>query len=115
MIIILMPKYLFTQYFTVTVTGVATIALIGSQRPFISKNRNRAEILQEIVIICIMYHVLCFTDFVPDPALRNLVGYSLISCTLLHLFVYFGLELYFFVKRMVRRCKISRALSKARR
>ena len=72
--------------------------MIGSQRPFLSENRNRAELAHEVVIICIMYHVLCFTDFVGDPVARHYVGYSLIGCTLLHLLGYLSLELYYFVR-----------------
>ena len=53
-----------TQFLTVTVTGLATIMLLAIKQPFASKTRNTVEILEELAILFINYHVFCFTDFV---------------------------------------------------
>ena len=45
--------------------GLVSIVLIGFQKPF--KRSNIEEMSHEIVIILIMYHMFCFTEFVPDP------------------------------------------------
>ena len=65
-VLLLFSKSLLTQYLTMMMTGGATIMLIVATKPFTSLSRNRAEMAQEFVIMVIMYHVFCFTDFVLD-------------------------------------------------
>ena len=44
-------------------------------RPLADKVANRVEIISELITLLLMYHLLLFTDFVPDPEVRYLVGY----------------------------------------
>ena len=78
-----------TQFVTVTVTGLATVILLAVKRPFASKTRNTVEILEECSIMLINYHVFCFTDFVASAEVQHYyVGYSLVICVVLHLFLF---------------------------
>ena len=77
-----------TQFFIVTMTGLATMILLTNTQPFRSRSRNRAEILEEVVIMVTMYHIFCFTDFIPDAVTKHYIGYSLIVCMLGHLLTY---------------------------
>ena len=61
-----MNTQLFAQYVTLLYTSLATIALIGEQAPFKSKELNRAEILHEVVFLVALYHTLCFTPMVQN-------------------------------------------------
>ena len=69
----------------------------------------------EVVIILIMYHCFCFTDFVPDPKTRHQVGYSLILCILLHLLVFYLITFYHYLRGQIRGCRVSIAKSRARK
>lgn len=82
MTFIFWPNVIIAQYLTLVMTGVATIILIGYKRPYANKSDNRAEIVQESMIILIMYHVFCFTDWLPDLTVRHWLGYSVIACVL---------------------------------
>ena len=42
------------------------VILIGFKSPFKEANLNRAELQNEAFIIFFMYHIICFTEFVPD-------------------------------------------------
>ena len=114
-IVILLPDYLITQYFTLTMSSVAMIILINWQRPFKRKLRNTAETAHEVVIIFLMYHAMCFSDFVPDARTRHQIGYSMIGLTLLHLFIFYIFSAYYFVKKYRKLGRVKYALYKARK
>ena len=44
-------------------------------RPLIGKVANYVEIGSELITLLLMYHLLLFTDFVPDPVVRYEIGY----------------------------------------
>ena len=68
---------LMTQFIIVVVTGIAVVMLLALRRPFVSSRRNKVEMLEECAIMITMYHIFCFTEFIPDPKVRLYVGYSL--------------------------------------
>ena len=70
MFVILFPSNLTTQFFALEITGLATIMMIGYTIPFKSPSRNKAEMLEEVAIIILMYHMLCFSDWQPDMKTR---------------------------------------------
>ena len=49
-----------------------------------------------------MYHIFCFTDWMPDLVVRNYLGYSVTACILIHLFFFIAFSL-----RIAIRAKIS--------
>ena len=93
MSIIYYPKVFILHYSVLVLTGLATIVLLGVQRPFDTRIRNNAQILEESTIIVIMYHIFCFTDWMSDLKVRHAVGYSVTACVLLHLFIFIGFSL----------------------
>ena len=105
MSIILAPTIFIAQYFILTITSIAIIILIGNTLPFKKANRNRSELFYESYIIFFMYHILCFTDFVPEEGIKNYVGYSAITCLLLHCLCFYVGLLYFTIRGLTRRCK----------
>ena len=86
--IILFPQNMIAHYLTLTLSGIATMVLIGVKKPFKSRSRNTVEILEESVIIVLMYHMFCFTDWIDDPMLQFVLGYSVIGFVLSHLFLF---------------------------
>ena len=59
---------------------------------------NRLDVLNEIASMLVLYHVLVFTDWVPDPSVRYLFGWSLIgsaSCVI-------GIHLFFMLRQIVK-------------
>ena len=83
------------------------IILIGWHRPLDSNFANNMELLNELTTLWILYTVMCFSDFVGDPVMRNLVGWAFISILgvflSIHLMFLFGntcKSLY----RSLRRC-----------
>ena len=45
------------------------------------KNRdNKLEVYNEITILLLLYHLMCFSDMVPQHQIRYSIGYSYIVC-----------------------------------
>ena len=86
MIIILRPDNFFAQYLFLLLSGLAAMILIAHMQPFTSPSENRVEILSELGIQISLYHILCFTEWMPDLKLRHQLGYSLV----IFIFLYFS-------------------------
>ena len=84
MSIILLPDTFIAQYFFLTMSTLANMMLISYKKPFKEVNRNRAVLLDEVYIIFFMYHMLGLTEFVPEESTRSGIGYSAITCVMLH-------------------------------
>jgi len=63
-------------------------------KPFKVPLMNEIEILNEICVLIATYHLLCFTDFVPDPQMQSNIGYSLLGFTGFTLALNIGALLY---------------------
>ena len=44
--------------------------------PYKDKRDNSQEILNEVLSVVIMYHIFCFTDWLPDAHVKFNLGYS---------------------------------------
>ena len=91
-----------------------SVNLITAVKPYKTYGRNKEEIAHEAVIMTLMYHLLCCSDFIEDFKVRNQIGYSMIVVTLLHLAVYFGLQIYIGVRKGIRVTKRHFILTRAR-
>ncbi len=65
----------------------SVIIIFGYSRIYFISIDRRLEYFNEAVILCCIYHYYLFTDFVPDPAARYTIGYSLVGFTLLGIVV----------------------------
>ena len=100
--VIYFDSSLITQFITVVVSGIAVVMLVALRQPFKSPMRNMVEILEECAIMITMYHIFCFTEFVPDPIVKHYIGYSLVACILLHMIVYLSVSLFFWMRKKIR-------------
>ena len=91
-------------------TGVFTIILLGYTKPFVSKWRNMFEAVEEYSIIVIMYHIFCFTDWLPDLEVRHNLGYSIILCMALQLFTILGIMLFLSLRSCILACRRKRQI-----
>ena len=106
---------LISQFITVTVTQLATVMLLALRRPFKSAIRNRVELAEECAIMISMYHLFCFTEFIPDPLVKHYIGYSLIVCMILHLLTFLSGILVLSTKGGIRTCKVKMYKRQARK
>ena len=60
-------------------TSTALVILIGWHRPLESSFANNMELFSEVTTVCVLYMVMCFSDFVGEPATRNTCGVAFIG------------------------------------
>ena len=63
------------------------ITILGYLPPFKNKIANRLEIINEVFVLLTNYHLLMFTDFLPNTIMREHVGMSLVVITIMGVFV----------------------------
>ena len=56
--------------------------------------RQNKEFLNESVLMCLVYCMICFSPFVPDIPARQVMGYVCCSLLSIHLAIYFGFIVY---------------------
>jgi len=74
-----------------TVAQVITaVIMIGHVSPYARKGQNQVETFNEVVIMFVVYHMICFTPFIWDLEMKYNLGYSVCSLVSFHLIVNFS-------------------------
>lgn len=55
-----------------------TLIALGPTEPFHSPAQRKLETFNELILLLWCYHMIIFTDFVPDPEIRYQAGYFLV-------------------------------------
>ena len=64
--------------------SVGLVIFMGWFRPLDTRFANNMEMFNEIITLCALYLMLCFSDFVGDPETRSFCGIALISVICLY-------------------------------
>ena len=89
--VVMVRDFFVGQFFIFVMAVVCQVIFLGLVKPFKSKNQNKVEIINEIMIMLTMYHMFFFTDYVRDERLRYNLGYSCLSIVFIHLSFNFAL------------------------
>ena len=54
------------------------IIYIGLVSPYWRALDNKVELFNELVNCIVIYHFICYTDFLPDPEIQFQLGWSMI-------------------------------------
>ena len=111
--LIYFPKYFIVQQFTLIMLGVATVILIGLKRPFKTKSRNRIELLEEVNIIVISYHLFCFTEWLPDKKIQHTIGYSIITLIVGQVLIFVIIHAVMSIRSQIKACRNKFLIKKA--
>ena len=74
--------------------SLAMIIVVEWIKPFTSNLQHNLEIFNEICILFVNYHLLTFTDFQPNPEVRDKIGKNLVLLLVLCMIVNIGLSYY---------------------
>ena len=64
--------------------SVGLVIFMGWFRPLDTRFANNMEMFNEIITLCALYLMLCFSDFVGDPETRSFCGIAFISVICLY-------------------------------
>ena len=59
------------------------IILVGLSRPYRLRSNNRLEIFNEFILLLVNYHLTSLTDWVSDGDTRYMIGWAMITVTVL--------------------------------
>jgi len=79
------------QIALMTMNVIVQVIILGRVAPFAHGRTNKFELFSECMVMMVMYHLICFTPFVPDLQIRFKLGYVLIAVISLHLVVSLGI------------------------
>ena len=83
-----LAHFLWAQLAIMMMISVFMIQYLMLYKPLSSLFLNRMEVLNECVIIILLYGLMCFTDFVPDEKIRSNIGLIYIGVNGLHMLVH---------------------------
>ena len=66
---------LYWQIMGLVYQTVVALIIVGQTWPLETKTGNKMEFFNETMIMFVMYIMICFTDFMPDREVRNILGY----------------------------------------
>ena len=66
-------------------TSIILIILSGLIKTRSTKAASRMDTFNEVKLIFIMYHIICFTRYIPDPETQFTIGYSCMAFLMLGL------------------------------
>ena len=72
-------------------TTLSQIVIIASFKVYESKTKNRAELLNELFTMFIMYGTFLFTDYIPDAKVKYNLGYLFSALIIIHLVLNLGI------------------------
>ena len=75
------------QISLMTMTIITQVIILGRLQPFVLPSKTKYELFSEVIVMLVMYHLICFTPFVPDVDMRFKLGYSVCSIVVAHLVV----------------------------
>eukprot|EP00347_Sterkiella_histriomuscorum_P012080 403369967 len=78
-------KYPFCQIQVLIMQSIMIMVYLVAVRPFETKLMNNLEIMNELGILFVSYHLTIFTDFQQDDDIQYMAGWSLIGVTLLNM------------------------------
>jgi len=90
-IVVLLKTTVIWQISLMTLTVITQVIILGRVGPFVEKSKIRFEFFSEVTLMLVMYHMICFTPFVPDVQVRFNLGYSVCAVISFHLLLSFGL------------------------
>jgi len=77
--VVLLNKKALWQFLIVMFTVFVQIIVLTCLVPFKSSSQVGRELVNEAIIMVVLYHLMCFSNFVPDLDTRFILGYSLIA------------------------------------
>lgn len=73
--VVFFRSMLFSQIMVKAFSTVASVIIIGQIDVFETRFKRNMEFINEMMIMLILYNVICFSSFVPDPIAKYKMGY----------------------------------------
>ena len=89
MTLVFWQDFLWGQVAIQFATSLALLMILQLGQPMESRFANNMETFNEVITLCILYLLMTFSDFVPDPQTRNESGKAFIAVVCVYGAVHF--------------------------
>ena len=72
------PGYALVQVMVTIFSGFFYVLYLFEAKPFIDTELNRLQIINELFFLCVVYHMLVFTDYSPTADTKIMAGWSML-------------------------------------
>lgn len=108
--VIAMNNFVWLQLALQFACTIASMIYLLQLWPHESPTATRTEVFNEVINLILMYHLLCFTDFVPGPEVRYSIGYTYILFVVISMTIhismlffnaFLGIKAWFMLKKRI--------------
>ena len=100
--VIAFPDFCVMQLAVIFACAITSVIYLLQLWPLSTPSAVVLEVFNEITIVLLTYHMICFTDFVPDANTRYPVGYSYIAFASTSLLIHIIIMMTNFLRNLVR-------------
>ena len=93
-VLVFLKGYPTFQIMTITYSWCAIIIMTGHIQPFKDPRDYFIDCMNELFILLLIYHLICFADFVKDYQTQTYVGWSMVSVMMLNIAINFTIILW---------------------
>ena len=79
--------------------------MTGCIRPFKDPNDYFIDCMNEFFILLLIYHLICFADFVKDYQTQTYVGWSMVCVMMINIAINFTIILWGSIGKLYRSCR----------
>ena len=87
-IILVLKDYLWFQIMAINCLTLGTVIFTLWYWPLETKQANLFEVFNDVALLLMTYHMWCFTDIVPEPETRHMLGFSFIAVSMMNILVH---------------------------
>ena len=102
---VLLVDFLWAQLAIQMTVSILSAAYLLQFRPLESSFSMRMEVMNESSSLTLIYLLFCLTDLVPDPEIRNMIGYVYMIVALTNVAVHLVMLAWDFVHKCKLLCK----------
>lgn len=113
--VVVYQDQLWLQLLVLTMSSIFIIIANGHIKAKTSKFDQRMEAFNEVKLLLLMYHMLCFTELGPDPETKYTIGYSCSATLILGTAVNMIMMIVTPIKSLILYCKICKHKRRARK
>lgn len=84
--VVYLEQWFIWQSYMLFAQVIFSIIMVGHIKPWREPMQWKSQLFNEMVILVVYYHLMCFTPFFPDYDNQYTVGYSVIVIVSLHIF-----------------------------
>ena len=104
-VLVFLKGYPTFQIIAITYSWCAIIIITGQIRPFKDPSDYFIDCMNEFFILLLIYHLICFADFVKDYQTQTYIGWSMVCVMMINIVINFTIILRGSIVKLYKYCR----------